>query len=49
MDELPTEAFKLLASLTEEQLQSVLAYARALREAEWPGTRGLEDLLEESA
>ena len=49
MDDLRAEAFKLLASLTEEQLRMVLAYARALREGDLPGSRGLEELLEEPA
>ena len=49
-DQLKTQAQELLASLTEEQVQMVLGYARCLRDME-PAVLNniLERLLEESA
>jgi hypothetical protein len=49
-DALRTEAEEVLASLTEEQVQMVLAYARCLRDME-PAVLNnlLEGLLEERA
>ncbi len=50
MDELRTEALEVLASLTEEQMLLVLAYARCLKDgAAAIAGHGLEDLLEEPA
>lgn len=51
MEDLRSETFDVLASLTAEQVLMVLAYARALRDGDAvaaPG-HGLEDLLEEPA
>jgi hypothetical protein len=49
MEDLRSEAFKLLASLTEEQLERVLAYARVVQAGGEDLGGGLEELLEEPA
>jgi hypothetical protein len=48
--ELRSETFELLATLSDEQVLLVLAYARCLKDGATPLTvHGLEDLLEERA
>jgi hypothetical protein len=48
MDELKAQALELLSALDEDQIRSVLNYARALRDDEVPVV-SLEELLEQSA
>ncbi len=49
MDELKAQALDVLASLSEDQVQAVLAYARSLRDGEDVLTVNLEELLENPA
>jgi hypothetical protein len=49
MEELREQAADLLASLNEEQLMLVLAYARCLREGDVATVVDLEELLEKPA
>jgi hypothetical protein len=49
MEELRAETLDVLASLTEEQVQKVLAYARSLRDSEEAMVVSLEELLESPA
>ncbi|MGE0455156.1 MAG: hypothetical protein AB7O37_08375 [Vicinamibacteria bacterium] len=48
MEELKAQALELLSALDEDQIRSVLNYARALRDDEVPVV-SLEELLEQPA
>lgn len=49
MEELRAQTLDLLSSLTEEQVQMVLAYARCLKDSEDAVVVSLEELLESPA
>lgn len=49
MEELRAQALDVLSSLTEEEVEKVLAYARRLRDGEEAMVVSLEELLESPA